>query len=60
VDKLSTEMIKYALNDVKIQFLMLLNNCWQSKGTSQKTRKKHILFQYSKKETGHNVKITVE
>jgi hypothetical protein len=31
VDKIATEMIKYASNDVKIQFLNLLNNCWQSK-----------------------------
>jgi hypothetical protein len=31
VDKVVIEMIKYALSDVKIQVLNLLNNCWQSK-----------------------------
>jgi len=31
MDKIAIEMIKYASIDVKIWFLNLLNNCWQSK-----------------------------
>jgi hypothetical protein len=31
VDKIATEIIKYASNDGKIRFLNLLNNCWQRK-----------------------------
>lgn len=34
VDKVITEMMKYASIEVKIRFLNLLNNCWQSKHIS--------------------------
>jgi hypothetical protein len=59
VEKMSTEMIKHASNDVKIRFLNLLNNCWQSKYITENWKEMRIIPIF-KKGTDRNVKITGE
>jgi hypothetical protein len=53
LNKIATEMIKYASNNIKIQFLNLLNNCWQSKYSPENWKKAKIIPIF-KKEADQN------